>query len=58
MKYIIFTLIRNFEVTPALPADMIQRKSGIVLRPCVKGEDDERPQMPVLIREIVRPSVL
>lgn len=55
MKYIIFTLILNFEITPALSAHMIQRKSGIVLRPCVKGEDDERPQMPLLIKPLARP---
>jgi len=57
MKYIIFTLIRNFEITPALPAHMIQRKSGIVLRPCVQGEDDGRPQMPLLIKPVVRPPL-
>ena len=56
MKYIIFTLVLNFEITPALPAHMIQRKSGIVLRPCVKDEDDGRPQMPLLIRPAVRLS--
>jgi len=57
MKYVIFTLILNFEITPALPARMIQRKSGIVLRPCVKGEDDGRPQLPLLIKPVVRTSV-
>jgi len=57
MKYILFTLIRNFEINPALPAHMIQRKSGIVLRPCVKGEDDDRPQMPLLIQPVVRQGV-
>ena len=56
MKYIIFTLVLNFEITPALSAHMIQRKSGIVLRPCVKGEDDERPQMPLLIKPFERPA--
>ena len=57
MKYIIFTLILNFKVTPALPAHMIERKSGIVLRPCVKGEDDGRPQLPLLIQPVVRTSI-
>ncbi|KAF9644420.1 cytochrome P450 [Thelephora ganbajun] len=58
IKYIIFALIRNFEIAPALPAHMIQRKSGVVLRPCVKGEDDGRPQMPLLIQPVVLPPVL
>ena len=51
IKVLLFTLIRNFEFTLALPVDEIEDSSLIVTRPCVKSEPRAGAQMPLLVKK-------
>lgn len=48
MKALLFVLLRSFEFSLALPADMITIRSVVVSRPFVRGET--RAQMPLMVR--------
>ncbi|KAL5514893.1 hypothetical protein ACEPAG_2209 [Sanghuangporus baumii] len=48
MKALLFTLLRTFEFSLAIPADMITIRSTVVMRPVVHGET--RAQMPLMVK--------
>jgi hypothetical protein len=50
MKRLLFALIRAFEFTLAVPEESIMKKSGIVQRPIVKGEESYGARMPLFIK--------
>ncbi|KAL5498061.1 hypothetical protein ACEPAH_2992 [Sanghuangporus vaninii] len=50
MKALLFTLIRNFEFSLAIPAEGIIKRSLVVTRPYIKGEEDKGAQMPLLVK--------
>ncbi|KZV72431.1 cytochrome P450 [Peniophora sp. CONT] len=51
-KAILFTMVRNFEFELAVAPDEIVRKSHIVGRPFINGQESARGQLPLLIRPI------
>jgi hypothetical protein len=54
MKALLFTLVRSFEYELAVPADKITKRSTIVQRPLVTGEDNkEETKMPLIVRPYV-----
>lgn len=48
MKALLFTLIRSFEFSLALPASEIEMRALVVTRPYVKGE--KGAQMPLIVK--------
>lgn len=50
MKALLFTLLRSFEFTMALPAESIEKRSVIVARPYVKNNTASGAQMPLVVR--------
>ncbi|KAL5478249.1 hypothetical protein ACEPAI_2433 [Sanghuangporus weigelae] len=50
MKALLFTLIRNFEFSLAVPAERITKRSLVVTRPYIKDEEDKGAQMPLLVK--------
>jgi hypothetical protein len=50
MKCLLFALIRAFEFTLAVPEESIMKKSGIVQRPIVTGEEAYGAQLPLFIK--------
>ena len=50
MKALLFMLIRNFEFELALPADEIEKRSFIVTRPYLKGNEKAGAQMPLRVK--------
>ncbi|KAI0083795.1 cytochrome P450 [Irpex rosettiformis] len=54
MKALLFVLVRSFEFELAVPADKIKKKTAIVQRPIVVGDEKEEPKMPLLIKAYVR----
>ncbi|KAI0260279.1 cytochrome P450 [Gloeopeniophorella convolvens] len=52
MKAILFTLVRAFEFSLALPPDDIVRKTMIVGRPVVSSNPAAGPQLPILVRPV------
>lgn len=55
MKALLFTLVRSFEFELDAPADKIKKKSMIVQRAFVVGEDGtEEAKMPLIIRPYIR----
>ncbi|KAI0688229.1 cytochrome P450 [Cytidiella melzeri] len=54
MKALLFTLIRSFEFELGVPADKVKKRTAIVQRPIVVGDDDkEEGKMPLFIRPYV-----
>ena len=52
MKALLFTLIRSFEFSLAVPAEDIEKRSGIVMRPYVKGEYEKGSQLPLIVKRV------
>lgn len=52
IKALLFMLIRNFVFAEAVPTESVIRKTSIVTRPFVKGEEEAGYQMPVLLRSL------
>lgn len=50
MKALLFTLLRSFEFTMALPAESIEKRGVIVARPYVKNDTASGAQMPLVVR--------
>jgi len=50
MKCLLFTLIRSFEFSLAVPKESIKKKAAIVQRPFVIGEEKKGPQMPLFVK--------
>jgi hypothetical protein len=58
MEALLFTLVRSFEYELAVPANKITKRSTIVRRPFVTGEENkEETKMRLIVRLIVRPHV-
>ena len=53
MKALIFSLVRAFEFELAVPPERVTKKSTIILRPIILGEDDNSNQMPLLVKPYV-----
>lgn len=54
MKALIFALVRSLEFEPAVPAQEIMKKIGLVQRPFVRSEMDKGTQMPLIVKSYVR----
>lgn len=52
VKALLFMLIRNFAFAEAVPTESVIRKTSIVTRPFIKGEEAAGYQMPVLLRSL------
>ncbi|EMD37142.1 hypothetical protein CERSUDRAFT_115058 [Gelatoporia subvermispora B] len=52
MKALVFTLVRAFEFTLAVPADDIIAKSVVVRRPYLRGDPKKGVQMPLIMRPV------
>ena len=48
----LFMLIRNFAFAEAVPTENVIRKTSIVTRPFIKGEEEAGYQMPILLRSL------
>ncbi len=55
MKALLFTLVRAFEFELEVPADRIKKRSTIVQRPIVAGDENnkEEGKLPLIIRPYV-----
>ena len=54
MKALLFTLVRAFEFELEVPGDKIKKRSTIVQRPFVIGDEDkEESKMPLIIRPYI-----
>ncbi|TDL20681.1 cytochrome P450 [Rickenella mellea] len=54
MKALLFTLIRAFEFTAAVPKSEIQTRSIVVQRPYLRSDKDGPAQMPLIIKPYVK----
>ncbi|KAI0701865.1 cytochrome P450 [Cytidiella melzeri] len=55
MKALLFTLVRSFEYELDVPADNVKKRSAIVQRPAITGDDGkEEGKLPLLIRPYAR----
>jgi hypothetical protein len=52
VKALLFMLIRNFAFAEAVRTESVIRKTSIVTRPFIKGEEAAGYQMPVLLRSL------
>jgi hypothetical protein len=50
MKCLLFTLIRSFEFSLAVPEKSICRRSSVITRPLVKGEEEKGYQLPLVVK--------
>ena len=51
MKCLLFTLIRTFEFTLAVPAeDIVWRNQSVIRRPFVKGKELDGPKLPLYVK--------
>ncbi|KAI0346966.1 cytochrome P450 [Trametopsis cervina] len=54
MKSLLFTLVRSFEYSLAVPAESIRPRSSIVQRPVVTGDGKEEGRLPLIVKPYVR----
>jgi len=52
IKAILFTLLRSFEFELAVPKEDIVKRSAIVTRPVLRGDVENKTQMPLTIRSL------
>lgn len=50
MKALLFTLLRSFEFELAIPAEKITKRSLVVTRPYIRGEEKTGARMPLIVR--------
>ena len=51
MKCLLFSLIRKFELSLALPAeDIVWLTQAVVRRPFVKGAEQDGPKLPLYVK--------
>ena len=50
MKALVFTLVRAFEFSLAIPAEDISKRTFVTQRPIVLSEKEKGSQMPLMVK--------
>lgn len=50
MKALLFTLIRSFEFSMVFAPESFQKRSFVVTRPYLRGEEKKGAQMPLMVK--------